>query len=490
MQCVCAFRSSPIYIQTLFQRVYLQVCKVTEHSFKTSIVQLWRFLDHSLHQLAIIDMDLTDSNTDFVKSVMAHGQAVAVNLEESETDVHASANTKKRHLSSHSELLNVKKSKPDEAQHPASNEKLEKTIETLTGVVTCLSVNMTGVFDKLWKRIEEMESTLGSNLLQEASVMVDKKIECEIGKLRNDIDNDKEDIERKLGDMEKTFADAVREVHKPVENRENSEYRLSNILIRNLRVRGNDTESGEITLRRVRSIIKDGMKLSSVKVTKAERKVSRNDRPGVIIATLETREHKQQVMRAKNRLRASREYSDVYIENDLSPSEQNTQSSLRTILHQIGQSDNYRVYGNRIVQNSERSSRQGYPRSDRDVRQSSGDATSRDSYVSDRNSRRGYSRSDRGDRHVPGDVTARDSYPSERNSRRGNNCDDRGASGDNEVRDSYPSERNSRRGNEAGDRQASGDDAARYSPKRRSRQCNDAQRNTQGNRNAVNNPQR
>jgi hypothetical protein len=53
-------------------------------------------------------MEFTDSNTDFVKSDMAHGQAVAVSVEESATDVHESANTKKIHVSSHSEILNVR----------------------------------------------------------------------------------------------------------------------------------------------------------------------------------------------------------------------------------------------------------------------------------------------------------------------------------------------------------------------------------------------
>jgi hypothetical protein len=54
-------------------------------------------------------------------------------------------------------------------------------------------VNVTGVFDKLWNQIEEKESHLETILLQEASAMVEKERESEIGKLRDDIDNDNED---------------------------------------------------------------------------------------------------------------------------------------------------------------------------------------------------------------------------------------------------------------------------------------------------------
>lgn len=108
-------------------------------------------------------------------------------------------------------------------------------------------------------------------------------------------------------------------------------------------------ENCEEVKRKINALIRDGMKIKDVKVKSAVRKKSRNDKPGLVIASLETPKQKQKVMKEKGKLKNSSEYHRVYINNDLPKSEQNTQSSLRTILKELGKERQYTVNGSRIT---------------------------------------------------------------------------------------------------------------------------------------------
>ena len=107
-------------------------------------------------------------------------------------------------------------------------------------------------------------------------------------------------------------------------------------------------ETAQVSKDKVSALIRDGCKLSNVKVTQAERKFSKGKKPGPIIATIETFEQKQSLMKNKNSLKNVNKYKKVYIENDYSPETRNTDSNLRTILKEIGKDKQYRVAGGKI----------------------------------------------------------------------------------------------------------------------------------------------
>lgn len=76
-------------------------------------------------------------------------------------------------------------------------------------------------------------------------------------------------------------------------------------------------------INKLEGLIKDGLKLNKVKITKAIRQKSDGKRPGVIIVSVDCMDKKKEVMKAKRQLKNNRKYSDVFIENDKSLYEAN-----------------------------------------------------------------------------------------------------------------------------------------------------------------------
>ena len=74
-------------------------------------------------------------------------------------------------------------------------------------------------------------------------------------------------------------------------------------------------ETAQVSKDKVTALIRDGCKLSNVKVTQAERKFSKGKKPGPINATIETFEQKQSLIIYKNSLKNVIKYKKVYIEN-------------------------------------------------------------------------------------------------------------------------------------------------------------------------------
>ena len=82
-------------------------------------------------------------------------------------------------------------------------------------------------------------------------------------------------------------------------------------MVRNLRER-----EAEDIVDRVNNVI--GYLKVRAEVVAAVRKESKSSsKPGIVIATLRTKEEKEQIMRAKKDLRNSSRYKDVYIEHDI-----------------------------------------------------------------------------------------------------------------------------------------------------------------------------
>ncbi len=116
-----------------------------------------------------------------------------------------------------------------------------------------------------------------------------------------------------------------------------------NVVIRNLPHIVN-----EVTLNSVICLIKDGLKIKDVECVSAERKQSRNDKPGVIIAKFSCHEHKKSVMSKKATLQKHPVYKKVYINHDIAHEQGAIESSFHAILKEIG-TDKLAVRGGRVV---------------------------------------------------------------------------------------------------------------------------------------------
>ncbi|KAH3769440.1 hypothetical protein DPMN_170709 [Dreissena polymorpha] len=86
-------------------------------------------------------------------------------------------------------------------------------------------------------------------------------------------------------------------------------------------------------------------------ITYIERKQSYNEsKPGVIIVTLNSKEDKQTIMKAKTVLRQNSQYKNVFIHHDQLPSERSTNKNFATILNALKSSQgNLYMKGSRVV---------------------------------------------------------------------------------------------------------------------------------------------
>ena len=92
--------------------------------------------------------------------------------------------------------------------------------------------------------------------------------------------------------------------------------------------------------------MRDGLKLKTVNVTSCERKQSKGQKPGLIVARIETVEQKQEIMNVKNCLKNTSDYKNVYIENDRSFSTRVNESNMFTVLKVLGKANDYFVTSN------------------------------------------------------------------------------------------------------------------------------------------------
>ena len=67
-----------------------------------------------------------------------------------------------------------------------------------------------------------------------------------------------------------------------------------------------------VTLNKVNLMLRDSLKLKTVKIVSCERKSSKSKKTGVIKVTIDTADQKQEIMQIKNRLKNTPKYKHVY----------------------------------------------------------------------------------------------------------------------------------------------------------------------------------
>ena len=203
-----------------------------------------------------------------------------------------------------------------------------------------LSHDIQSSHDKLSKRLDSLEEDLQGKIKELVSVA----IKAEVDKLRTEYSTEINSLKSKVANLEKSYAEVVRD--NGMSSAAAFEERKKRIVVRGIPC--GRTESAQESQDKVMALVRDGCKLFDVKVTQAERKFSRGKKPGPIIATIETFEQKQKLMKTKNALKNVDKYKKVYIENDYAPETRSTDSNLRTILKEIGKNKQYRVAGGKI----------------------------------------------------------------------------------------------------------------------------------------------
>ena len=260
------------------------------------------------------------------------------------------------------------------------------------------------------RRMNQMEDSFEQKLVDKLCTVITQTVKDEIKRVRSDFDSEICAMRTKLLELETV----VKESASPGSNG-SVQRRPCSVVIRNLKRAHNETDGiNSIVKNKVISLVRDGLKLKDVRVTSAERKQSRGDNPGIVIATFETHEQVDKLFEAKKNLRQTNEYRSVYIDSYLSQSELSTQASFRTLLKEIGKSDVYHVHGSKLFPSAGRRGRdQRDENSDRIDQQSRGSRGSSRSGRRHRSRSRGQSpeSSRRGQRLREGRSTSNDRSP-------------------------------------------------------------------------------
>jgi hypothetical protein len=289
-------------------------------------------------------------------------------------------------------------------------------IQALTNAVEILATKLTQCFGQLSDRLDAIEKNFEHKILQKVNEAIDKRL----NKVTKSIDTNIDAVKKDIRQVEKTCSDAVKNLTCKYSDAlksglagENNNSRINNIVIRNMREERRESTDELAVKHCVEKLVRDGLKLNDVTVVEAKRKPGRGDRPGVIVVTVASKDQKIKLMKAKASLRQTREYSSVYIDNDLDRSELNAQSSLRTLIREMGRERDYLVNGYRITKRSEQyGQEQTRPLDNRyDVNRSTPNQNySRQDNGGDNRPYRGDNRSTRGDRQFgrrPGDYSQR-----------------------------------------------------------------------------------
>ena len=217
--------------------------------------------------------------------------------------------------------------------------------QSLRSLMLGISKDINSSISGLNARIKHMEENFELNLIDKLSSVINVTVKEEIEKVRSDFDSEICAIRTKVVDMEEAVKDfssssgATSRVQQPC-----------SVVIRGLKEGRNETVGiNSVAKNKVISLVRDGLKLKEVRVTSAERKQSKGDNPGLIIANLETAEQLKSVLSVKRTLRQTNEYRSVYIEPYLSQAELSTQGTFRTLLREMGKSDSYHVHGSKLI---------------------------------------------------------------------------------------------------------------------------------------------
>ena len=222
-----------------------------------------------------------------------------------------------------------------------------------------MNQDMHKMFDSLTLKMDTIAEEIEKKLCAKFSQMLDKRINNEIRKVKEDIDSRISIVKEDLYDEIKDLNDKVADLN-PGDSENKREV---NIILRNVPERTN-----EHVCDTVNAILKDGLRLRDVSATRAERlsnqnngnkETDRSTKSGLIVATLRNKDDKRKVMENKKKLNDSRNrHKGVFIHGDQSREERLQRSNLKTLIDSIKQGDgaSLQLRGSRVVRENGNSS--------------------------------------------------------------------------------------------------------------------------------------
>lgn len=244
-------------------------------------------------------------------------------------------------------------------QLPQPQQDVGDGIQEIKNLIENITVSMTTMQTTLSTRIDTLEQNVTTRLEN----MIDNKIKKEFvavkkdvgGMIQTEANKVRIEVDRKIGALKESLEVKLTAGHdRPERGSYETDNKKLNIVIKNLtELKEEEEEEGEkkdeFTLHNVKSLVRDGLKIADVQITHAQRKPTKGKYPGIVIATVDTLESKTKIMKTKSVLKYSEKFKNVYIDNDKTKKELDTERTLHTVLTEIGMRDKYRVSGARLL---------------------------------------------------------------------------------------------------------------------------------------------
>ena len=294
-----------------------------------------------------------DDAAEFVDSVMGSQRVVRV-------DTPAATGSRKRPAESPSDESSVKKQKQSVKRAlydapptptPAPRRSAGKTTTTCDNTVEHLirqmSADMHMHFTSLSERVDQLESSLEQRIANKVSQLLDKRVNLELKRIYKDVD---EKIDAFRESMRSDVGDELAELRAKVDQLAipNGLPSHDDLKARNIILRGLQFSENENITDKVHHILSDGLHLYGIVCDSAERKESRNSRPGVVVVRFRNVDDKRKVMSKKRDLKNSRQYTSVFIEHDLSYADRVMSNNFRTLLRST-KNQHLSMRGSRVV---------------------------------------------------------------------------------------------------------------------------------------------
>lgn len=226
-------------------------------------------------------------------------------------------------------------------------------------------------------RLDRFEKSIEQKITEKVAIIVDTKLKSATDDIRVEITQEiKQSVSTEVSDIKSRL--------EQVENRNTNTNAVStvnnrelNLVIRNLPQNDREKDNNDITVKKVKSLLTDGLKLNDISVNKVERKHTRSRKPGVVILTVDDLDNKKDIFASKNKLAQSKQFKDVFIENDTPYEQRVNNANMSKLLHEMG-ARNLTIHKGRIVNRNSTRGSKGHdlapPADRRDYRPRDGDS--------------------------------------------------------------------------------------------------------------------
>ncbi|CAC5406288.1 unnamed protein product [Mytilus coruscus] len=243
----------------------------------------------------------------------------------------------------------LKRSRSENVQNDDTerNKRMKKESEfhELKSLMYDLATEVKSLNDRVFERIDDLEKDFAKNIIENITKMIDTKISKEVNKVKDEftteVNTENKRIDSIVDKLRVDFQNLKSDVTEQVTRKEyagavsnNQTHNDTNIVIKML----SESEAEKTPCNYQKSILS------------VERKESRGRNPGVVVASVETCEQKEKIMKNKIKLRQTQEYNRVYIEDELTSEAQVNQTNMMAILKGMGRDKDF-VFVNGKIKN-------------------------------------------------------------------------------------------------------------------------------------------